>query len=334
MAAEDDALRRGDIIETTNTVAEWSEEWLKDWKTKRNPRATTIASVVGRLSIINRVLGNLKLTDLTVDDVDSFIYERLESSNGRGGTVSRSTVRQDLTIIKQMLSFAVKKRRLRRNVMDDVDQPDSDTRRPESITEEMLAAIISDAARIPDLLPIIYFDVRTGLRRGEVCGLQWSKIRFQARRMLVDFSITLAGGKVVYGEPKTDAGIRWIEFGSDLLEFLKRHQKSQQRYFAEHGIPWSPETYVFTNPEGNHYHPQWMTRNFKDVIRSLGYSDKLTFHSMRHAFASYLSDSGVSAFVIMDMIGHTSLSQTRRYTHPSREAKQGAADGLGEFLSP
>lgn len=76
------------------------------------------------------------------------------------------------------------------------------------------------------------------------------------------------------------------------------------------------------------------------VVDGLGFNDgindsrdKLTFHSWRHTYATWLLDRGVDVYTISQLLRHSSLAQTRKYVHPHEERLRAAVRGLDDVIS-
>lgn len=74
--------------------------------------------------------------------------------------------------------------------------------------------------------------------------------------------------------------------------------------------------YIFKGINGNeHISPYTIENYFTDYAASLGLEEGISFHTLRHSFATYFLMNGGNQFVLKDMLGHSSLSTTAIYVH-------------------
>ncbi|MCD6526474.1 MAG: tyrosine recombinase XerC [Desulfuromonas sp.] len=74
---------------------------------------------------------------------------------------------------------------------------------------------------------------------------------------------------------------------------------------------------LFLNRNGGRLSPRTVQRNLKKLLLHLGLSTSVTPHSLRHSFATHLLDGGADLRAIQEMLGHSSLSTTQKYTQVS-----------------
>jgi integrase len=150
----------------------------------------------------------------------------------------------------------------------------------------------------------------TGLRLGELLGLQWQDIDLEQHELHVRRQWTRLGE---YAEPKTSKALRRIPLAPELTRKLAAH-KLASRFSGEHHP-------VFASNTGTpleHRHVQ--QRGFTPAALAAGLladgQPHLTFHDLRHAFASSMIERGVSATVLANLMGHTSSATTEQiYVH-------------------
>jgi integrase len=141
---------------------------------------------------------------------------------------------------------------------------------------------------------IVQFAVLTGMRRGEITNLRWKNIDLDKKIIHVVSSPTF----------RTKAGKkRIVPIHKKLMPILK------SRFNVD------PEKYVFT-----HCHRKvkesYVTHKFSDYKTISGIQKKgLHFHSLRHTFASWLVQEGVSLYEVQRLLGHSNISVTEIYSH-------------------
>jgi integrase len=140
--------------------------------------------------------------------------------------------------------------------------------------------------------------------------LQWRDIDFDGALLVVRRQWTRTGE---YSEPKTAKGIRRIPLAPALVKRLAAH-KLASRYSGD-------EDPVFASAKGKPLsHRNVAQRGFQPAAIEAGLvsadQPRLTFHDLRHAFASIMIERGVSSTVLANLMGHTTSSTTERiYIH-------------------
>ena len=171
-----------------------------------------------------------------------------------------------------------------------------------------LLAVLGDCRKPSDLG--ILLSLKTGLRVGEVCGLQWGDIDFSAgfmtvRRTVMRINKESSGTEIYIGQPKSESSMRRIPLGNELLRILKARRQADDVFVAR-GIAKPQE-------------PTAMQKHFKIVLRHAGVRD-INFHALRHTFATQCIDKGFDAKSLSMILGHADVSTTLNiYVHPSME---------------
>jgi integrase len=144
-----------------------------------------------------------------------------------------------------------------------------------------------------------------GLRLGEQLGLQWQDVDLHEGVLHVRRQHTRLGQ---YAAPKTKAAVRRIPLSEEMTRELAA-LKLRSRHSA-HGDP------VFAARNGKPLKHRNATRRAFEAAAKKAGIDGVTFHSMRHAFASRMIDRGISSTVLAALMGHESSTITeRRYVH-------------------
>ena len=181
-----------------------------------------------------------------------------------------------------------------------------------------------------DRLEVLYrVALSLGLRRGEILGLAGSTW-ISTGRHLRSFKQSSAHGQrgLIIGTPKTKSSLRTLPIPAVLLVALKLHKERQDQEGLE-----NPHGPVFISTKGTPLDPDGITHRFKKFVKAANLPDDIHFHSLRHSCATLLLAQGVPMYVVKDILGHSQISTTMRYTHPTSETMRDASGGNGRAVS-
>jgi integrase/recombinase XerC len=140
------------------------------------------------------------------------------------------------------------------------------------------------------ILELLY---SSGLRVSEISGLSIDEIN------------TKEGFLKVRGKGRKE---RMVPIGSKAIDAIKS-------YLAERLTLKTNESFLFLNRRGKRLTERGIRRIVVKYARMVGISGKIGPHSLRHTFATHLLQSGADLRVIQELLGHSSLSTTQKYTH-------------------
>ena len=181
--------------------------------------------------------------------------------------------------------------------------------------------------------PILYrayytLAITTGLRRGELCALQWRDIT-GACELTVRRSRSCASGKIVESDTKSHRE-RIVTIPLGIWELL---MALRQQQVLHSGIP-DREQPIFTDPDGHVPHPDTFTRHLRKLYKQCGLSGDYHLHTLRHFYATYLLQEGTSKQVAASLLGHADTAFLERtYCHPQDVAKRQAANLMQDLLN-
>jgi integrase len=301
------------------------EYWLENF-VKRNRRPATYALYETNIRLyLNPGLGNYKLTALTVANVQQFFNQRLQN----GDSVRKVQVMR--TVLSAALTRAVREELIQRNVARLVELPEwhAGTIRPWTAEEagEFLAVSEPDPLHAAFVLLILY-----GLRRGEVLGLRWQDIEFEAGMIHAEQQVQRVGGELHIGPVKTRAGKRNLPLLKLARQALGAQSTTQARYRAEMGSAWPDTDLVFTTRTGRPIEPRNLVRSFRRICDANNVR-LIKVHHIRHTVASLLKALHVSARDAQVILGHSRLAVTLEiYTHTDEEAQLDALTRLQDLF--
>ncbi len=194
----------------------------------------------------------------------------------------------------------------------------------------------------------IIFTVSTGLRFGEMLGLQWGDVdytnhsikirRTVGRLQKVDENGRLVsreeGGtttEIVSREPKSKNSRRTIPLFPKAWEDLMKYREKQREMLSENGITMTTATPVFSTPTGLVYEPRTYEDLFKRTIKEAKISD-INFHALRHTFATRALEAGMDIKVLSSILGHAQASTTLNfYAHALPNHKRESMDKMEAY---
>ena len=279
------------------------------------------------------------LHELTADIVQD--YEVTELKRG----ISPTTVSKSHRLLKQVLSHAVKHGHIQKNIMDLVEPPKRPKQKPNGLdipTAKKLTALLIDS-RPSDIVTAAFLALHAGLRIGEVCGLRWSDVDLNNNKINVRRAVAIGNDGAYVKEPKNASSIREIDITQDLADKLAQRYNLMKSQLADAQV-FLPETefqslYVCGNVSGDYANRVVLSRKWStiaelnNVIGTEG--QKLSFHGLRHAFATVAIATGADAASVAAQMGHATTSQTlNTYTSATAEGKKMVAGRIGDALHP
>ena len=309
------------------TIAQFSEVWLRD-VVKRTRRASTYASYAQMFRLyINPKLGTIRLDKLTAARVQGWVNMLVDAGQAAG------TVRNAYLRLRGMLDVAVRYRLISANPAKDVDLPPltNDRARVLSLSQARTLLAAADAKldtrklyttkdgrtkSLPTIssrhAPIYHLLLGLGLRRGEVLGLGWDGLDWEAGTIQVQRQVQQIDGKVVVSAyTKTDAGRRILPVPQALLERLRAHWQNQQEERALVGEGWNELELLFPSETGVPLSPSNLLHHYRLLLTCAGL-EQIRLHDLRHTCATLLGER-IGDRVIAAILGHTPGTVTARY---------------------
>lgn len=309
----------------TVTVGEYLASWLdRVTKELRPSTMTTYRSYVEH--DIVPALGRMRLAELRRAQVDKFIRD-LERA-GRGAV----TIRRIHATLSSALSKAETLDLVDFNAATKVSLPSVQKKRI-TIWEPIVAQTFLRKAAEHRLGALFELEVRTGLRRGEICGLRWTDLDLEHRELHARVQLTEAVGGAIEGPIKTDAGQdRTVSLDDDAIGALMGWRLRQEIDRDTWGSAYIESGRVFTYENGAQLRPRYVLDVFQSIAAAAGV-DRIRFHDLRHLNASLLIAMGIPLAVISKRLGHSTISITSDlYGHLLRDANQQAAEAASQLL--
>lgn len=227
-----------------------------------------------------------------------FIARRLDGC-------SRSTAARKLATLKTFFAWATRDGD-RPNPAEVVVSPKVPRALPTHLAEDDIETLLTSVAeraqktktkskrlwsRNRALLELLY---SSGLRAAELVGLDWKNVDFGLGAVRIEKG---KGGKQ-----------RVVPVGADAIDALNAYKKTWNG-------PVHDDDAIFLNRLGNRLNVRSVGRVLDTCIRQAALHTKASPHAIRHSFATHLLENGADLRAIQEMLGHSSISTTQRYTH-------------------
>lgn len=231
-----------------------------------------------------------RLETLKGSDVRAYIEAR--KSEG----VAQGTINREIGLFSSSINYA-------RNEWDwDIPNPvmGKRLREPEGrtrwLTQEEAALLIQAAeinpraTHLPDLIRLA---VNTGMRKGEMLGLEWGRVDLKANLVHLGAEHTKAGKR------------RSVPLNDEARTALLNRARFRGQYCLS--TPW-----VFTNRKGERIAS--VKHSFSSACEIAGV-ENFTVHDLRHTCAAWLVSAGASLIEVRDLLGHSTIRMTEKYAH-------------------
>ena len=320
-----DAYRGIDLNEQSRmTLGEWLDQWLADMEGTIRP--TTFTRYKGTVeNHIKPFLGDKPVSQVTARDIQKF-YDKLarDGRQDRQGGLSSGTIHGIHVVFHGALRAAQDASVIAQNPTEKAIPPKASEPSKNILNEEQMERFMAEIKKDDLWHDFFYTELTTGLRRGELCGLQWDDFDEANGTLKVTRTIHKeTGGGLAAWDTKTSAGTRKIVLPPSTAELLKKRKNAVK------------SEWIFPNP----LRPEMPTdpnsayRHLKTLLKQAGLPS-IRFHDLRHTFATHALASGVDIKTLSGILGHTKAAFTLdTYTHTTGDMQKRASEIVGDFLT-
>src|SRR5262249_24818788 len=253
-------------------------------------------------SKLDRLLEFSPLASAHLDKIDESLIERYVTE--RRQKVSPASVNRELATLRRLLGLAYEWK-----VIDRIPVLTGERNREFVLGHDREGEYLA-------LCPQPLFDaavllLETGLRIGELVSLEKSDIHLEPSNGAKFGYLQVRGGK-------SKNARRTISLTARASTMLRARIASNESKWVFPGKDGKARAFVATSL--NHQHCK--------IRAKVGLPDDFVLHSMRHTFLTRLGEAGVDAFTIMRIAGHSSITVSQKYVHPSSEAMERAFERL------
>lgn len=313
--------------ESEITIDDWFHTWLKEYKEPAVKRGTVGVYADTYDSYIKKPFGKKKLKDLRPEQIQN-LYNTLKSKG-----YSHSTIELVSVVLGNMYKQAYKNQLIQRNPVPLTTLPKLENPKERRVLTLEEQGLLLEALRGHQYYYAFELALSTGMRSGEIRGLQWDDIDFQNRVIHVRGTLVQNRYGFYIDLPKTRSSYRDIPMLDNAYTLLKERRKEQIEKRLLLGEDWRAadglENLVVTTPMGAPLGKGYLNNALKTAICKLQMTrpdfSYISFHGLRHTFATRCIENGMEPQVLKAIMGHSKLSITMDlYAHvlPDTKSKE------------
>lgn len=309
-------------------LTEIAREWLRDQQRRVDagdlaPRTYDGYEAGLRLHCLP-TLGHRPVASVTPDHLVTWHRQQLSAG------YARDSIRAWWTPLRLVLAHSVRHGLISTNPADQLmghERPKAGQARKRFLSREEMGRLLR---RCPERYRVaVSVGLFAGLRLSEILGLVWADVDFAGNQLRVEFQMARDGTR---RRLKTDAGRREVILMAGLARELKRHRLASH-YAADNDL-------IFATATGRTVGHRNLTGRGLEKARERAELPSVTFHTLRHTFASLLISQGQDPVFVSHQLGHASPAITLRvYAHlfdaarHAREARDALDAEFGSLLA-
>ncbi len=329
--------------------SEFTEIWKRDYGSKELAPSTYKRYCRMLETRLLPYFGHFYINKIRPTDIMKF-YDLLEKDTqltrkkGNNGEktkkpLSGKTILEHHRLLRAMLHRAVYWQLIVSNPAERVQAPKAKKPKRKSYDDEQTKILLENLEQLSiedtKYKVAIILTVFTGVRLGELMGLEWQDVDFKNGIISINRSSQYLSDMGVFTKvPKTESSIREIaipEFIISLLEEYKLWYEEQKLIYSE---LWNDSNRLFVQADGKPMHPSTISKWFVRYVGQIGLP-VINFHGLRHTNASLLVAQNVDIAVISARLGHAQISTTLDfYVHPLLSHNRKAGYALENLLLP
>ena len=329
--------------------SEFVEIWKRDYGSKE--LASTTYKRYCRM-LETRILpyfGHFYINKIRPTDIMKF-YDLLEKDTqlvrkkGNNGSktkkpLSGKTILEHHRLLRAMLHRAVYWQLIVSNPAERVQPPRAKKPKRRSYDDEQTKILLENLEKLTvedtKYKVAIILTIFTGVRLGELMGLEWQDVDFRNGIISINRSSQYLSDMGVFTKvPKTESSIREIAIPEFIISLLEEYKLWYEEQKSLYGELWTNSDRLFVQADGKPMHPSSISKWFVKYVGTIGLP-VINFHGLRHTNASLLVAQNVDIAVVSARLGHAQISTTLDfYVHPLLSHNRKAGYALENLLLP
>lgn len=325
------------------------EIWKRDYGSKELA-PSTYKRYLGILeSRIIPFFGHFRVDKIKPTDIMQF-YDllsrdtqivRRKNNNGKktGKPLSPKTIVEHHRLLHAMLQKAVYWQMIVSNPAERVQAPKTKKPKRKYYDDEQSKALISGLMELTEeqfkYKVAIILTIFTGVRLGELMGLEWDDINYREGIVSINRSSQYLADKGVFTKtPKTESSIRDVAIPDFVVSLLEEYKYWYDEQKYQYGELWVDSNRLFVQADGRPMHPSTISKWFEKFVEQIGLP-VINFHGLRHTNATLLIAQNIDVSVVAARLGHAQITTTLNfYVHPIISHNKTAGFALENLLLP
>ena len=332
----EEKCKTGQVAESGSLkLSEFIEQYF-DSHAELNLKKKTIVGYRNMAKIVNKGLGHLRIDRITPQEITMFYRNQLKRGvrrkvyyhcqiNLKKLVKDRGYATEPLARIAGMAPSTLRDALNGHNVSEKTA-----TAICKALKLPMSKTFTADGKDKPmQFKTMIKLFMFTGMRREELCGLEWKDINFDTAVIAISrASLYIPHESIITETTKNDSSTRFIKAPVIAMQTLREYRRWQAQQRLSMGDRWLDCDRLFTKPDGSPIHPDTIGCWFRDFIRANDLPD-ISIHSLRHTNATLMINSGIPLTTIAARLGHADPTTTSKiYIHAIQSADAAAAEQL------
>ena len=329
--------------------SEFTEIWKRDYGSKELAPSTYKRYCIMLETRLLPYFGHFYINKIKPTDIMKF-YDLLEKDTqlvrkkGNNGSktkkpLSGKTILEHHRLLRAMLHKAVYWQLIVANPAERVQPPKARKPKRKSYNDEQTKILLENLELLSSedtkYKVAIILTVFTGVRLGELMGLEWTDVDFKNGIISINRSSQYLSDMGVFTKvPKTESSIREIAIPEFIISLLEEYKLWYEEQKSVYGELWTNSDRLFVQADGKPMHPSTISKWFVKYVGQIGLP-VINFHGLRHTNASLLVAQNIDIAVISARLGHAQISTTLDfYVHPLLSHNRKAGYALENLLLP
>lgn len=305
---EEHQMKTLSILKTSKKIINLnliSKEWLE--VNRYSFKQSTYCSYEYMINkyILRNEISEAAINEL--DRIDFVVFSNSLLSNG----LSKKMINDILIIINQLMKYSANEYGTKHFSLPYVKETKKEMRVLSKSEQQILEQYLKTNIDIFKLGTL--FSLYTGIRIGELCALKWEDISngtVTINKTMYRLRDNKGNSQIVINPPKTNSSNRTIPIPDFLMILIEKYRLNDESYFL-------------SDNKKDLIEPRLMQLHFKKISEECGLENNVTFHTLRHTFATRCVECDFDIKTLSEILGHSDVKTTlNKYVHSSMELKQ------------